>query len=98
MPDIEIDEIVSVAEAYLSGRICFADWRLWLRRRDEVKGWPRLFRPDHFRTRSPDAALDKHRSAAAKKGTSLSLIRLAPPRAPGRGRAVPVTSDGRTLD
>jgi hypothetical protein len=32
MTDDEIDEIVSVADAYLGGRLCAADWRLWLRR------------------------------------------------------------------
>ena len=29
----EVDEIVSVVDAYLGGRLCAADWRLWLRRR-----------------------------------------------------------------
>ena len=32
MADDEVDEIVSVADAYLGGRLCAADWRLWLRR------------------------------------------------------------------
>jgi hypothetical protein len=31
--DDEVEEIVRVVEAYLSGRLCSADWRLWLRRR-----------------------------------------------------------------
>jgi hypothetical protein len=35
MADDEVDEIVSVADAYLSGRLCAADWRLWLRRPEE---------------------------------------------------------------
>ena len=33
MTDDEVDEIVRVVEVYLSGRLCAADWRLWLRRR-----------------------------------------------------------------
>jgi hypothetical protein len=33
MTDHEVDEIVSVVDAYLSRRLCAADWRLWLRRR-----------------------------------------------------------------
>ena len=33
MTDDEIDEIVRVVDAYLSSRLCAADWRLWLRRR-----------------------------------------------------------------
>jgi hypothetical protein len=36
MTDDEVDEIVSIVEAYLSGRICSADWRLSLRRRAEA--------------------------------------------------------------
>jgi hypothetical protein len=32
MTDDEVDEIVRVVDAYLSGRLCAADWRLWLRR------------------------------------------------------------------
>jgi hypothetical protein len=37
MTDDEVDEIVRVIEAYLLGRLCSADWRLWLRqRRDAV--------------------------------------------------------------
>jgi hypothetical protein len=35
MTDDEVDEIVSVADAYLGGRLCAADWRLWLRRRGD---------------------------------------------------------------
>jgi hypothetical protein len=37
MSDNEVDEIVRVVEGYLSGRLCAADWRLWLRRREEVE-------------------------------------------------------------
>jgi hypothetical protein len=33
MTDDEIDEIVRIVDAYLSGGLCLADWRLWLRRR-----------------------------------------------------------------
>jgi hypothetical protein len=33
MTDDEIDEIIQIVEVYLSGRLCAADWRLWLRRR-----------------------------------------------------------------
>ena len=33
MTNDEVKEIVSVVEVYLSGRLCAADWRLWLRRR-----------------------------------------------------------------
>jgi hypothetical protein len=32
MTDDEIDALVRVVEAYLSGCLCAADWRLWLRR------------------------------------------------------------------
>jgi hypothetical protein len=32
----EVDEIVRVVDAYLGGRLCAADWRLWLRRRREA--------------------------------------------------------------
>jgi hypothetical protein len=35
MSDGEVDEIVGVVDAYLSGRLCAADWRLWLRRRGD---------------------------------------------------------------
>jgi hypothetical protein len=30
----EVDELVRVVNAYLSGCLCPADWRLWLRRRE----------------------------------------------------------------
>jgi hypothetical protein len=33
MTDDEVDEIVRVVEVYLCGRLCAADWRLWLRHR-----------------------------------------------------------------
>jgi hypothetical protein len=33
MTDDEVDEIVRIVDAYLNGRLCSADWRLWLRRR-----------------------------------------------------------------
>jgi hypothetical protein len=36
MTDDEGDEIVSVVKAYLSGRLCAADWRLWLRHRGDA--------------------------------------------------------------
>ena len=31
----DVEEIVRVVDAYLSGRLCAADWRLWLRRRGD---------------------------------------------------------------
>jgi hypothetical protein len=37
MTDDGVDEIVRVVEAYLSGRLCAADWRLWLRHRQQAK-------------------------------------------------------------
>jgi hypothetical protein len=37
MRDDEVDEIAQIVELYLSGRLCAADWRLWLRRRVEVE-------------------------------------------------------------
>jgi hypothetical protein len=36
MTDDEVDEIVRIVDAYLSGRLCPADWRLWLRRRGDA--------------------------------------------------------------
>jgi hypothetical protein len=36
MTEDEVDEIVSVIDAYLGGRLCAADWRLWLRRRGDA--------------------------------------------------------------
>lgn len=33
MTDDEVDEIVGIVDAYLSGCLCAADWRSWLRRR-----------------------------------------------------------------
>ena len=36
MTEDEVNEIVLVVDAYLSGRLCAADWRLWPRRRVEV--------------------------------------------------------------
>jgi hypothetical protein len=37
MMDDDVEEIVRVVDAYLSGRLCAADWRLWLRRREEME-------------------------------------------------------------
>ena len=37
MTDDEVDEIVRVVEVYLSGRLCAADWRTWLRRREQAE-------------------------------------------------------------
>jgi hypothetical protein len=37
MTDDEVDEIVRVVEVYLSGRLCAADWRLWLRHRQQAE-------------------------------------------------------------
>jgi hypothetical protein len=37
MTDDEGDEIVKIVEGYLSGRLCAADWRLWLRHREEME-------------------------------------------------------------
>ena len=36
LTDAEIDELVRIVNAYLSGRLCAADWRLWLRRYGDV--------------------------------------------------------------
>jgi hypothetical protein len=40
MTDDEVDEIVRVVEAYLSRRLCAADWRMWLRRRADAASRP----------------------------------------------------------
>ena len=40
MTDDEVDEIVRVLEAYLSRRLCAADWRMWLRRRADAASRP----------------------------------------------------------
>ena len=37
MSDDEVDEIVRIVEGYLGGRLRGADWRLWLRRREEAE-------------------------------------------------------------
>jgi hypothetical protein len=37
MTDDEVDEIVRIVDAYLSGCLCPADWRLWLRRRQDAE-------------------------------------------------------------
>jgi hypothetical protein len=37
MTDDEVDEIVRVVEVYLSGRLGAADWRLWLRHRQQAE-------------------------------------------------------------
>jgi hypothetical protein len=37
MTDDEVDEVVRIVDAYLSGRLCAADWRSWLRRREEAE-------------------------------------------------------------
>jgi hypothetical protein len=37
MTDDEVDEIVRIVDAYLSGRLCAADWRLWLRHRQQAE-------------------------------------------------------------
>jgi hypothetical protein len=36
MPGDQVDEIVRIVEGYLGGRLRGADWRLWLRRREEA--------------------------------------------------------------
>jgi hypothetical protein len=36
MIDDEIDELVRIVDAYLGGRLCATDWRLWLRRRGDA--------------------------------------------------------------
>jgi hypothetical protein len=58
MTDDEVDEIVRVVDAYLSGRLCVADWRLWLRRREEVEraGAPSPRSYNYCRTGSSDEA------------------------------------------
>jgi hypothetical protein len=33
----EVGEAARVVDLYLSGRLCAADWRLWLGRRDEAE-------------------------------------------------------------
>jgi hypothetical protein len=40
MTDDEVDEAARIADAYLSGQLCAADWRLWLRRRAGAASWP----------------------------------------------------------
>jgi hypothetical protein len=40
MSDDEVDEIVQIVEGYLSGRLCAADWRLWLRHRGDAASRP----------------------------------------------------------
>ena len=37
MTDDEVDEIVRIVDAYLGGRLCAADWRTWLRRREQAE-------------------------------------------------------------
>jgi hypothetical protein len=37
MTDDEVGEVARVIDLYLSGRLCAADWRLWLRRHDEAE-------------------------------------------------------------
>ena len=37
MTDEEVDEIVTIVDAYLGGRLCAADWRLWLRHRQQAE-------------------------------------------------------------
>jgi hypothetical protein len=36
MTDDEVDETVRIVDVYLSGRLCAADWRLWLPGRREA--------------------------------------------------------------
>jgi hypothetical protein len=36
MTDDEVDELVRIVDAYLSGSLCAADWRLWLRCRADA--------------------------------------------------------------
>jgi hypothetical protein len=36
MSDDEVDEIVRIVEGYLGGRLCPANWRLWLRGRADA--------------------------------------------------------------
>jgi hypothetical protein len=48
MTDDEVDEIVRIVDAYLSRRLCAADWRSWLRRREQAErvespSFPRRF-------------------------------------------------------
>jgi hypothetical protein len=33
MTDDEVDDLIRIVDAYLSGCLCPADWRMWLRRR-----------------------------------------------------------------
>jgi hypothetical protein len=58
MSDDEVDEIVRVVEVYLSGRLCAADWRLWLLRHDEAERAAAQFRRsyNYCRTSSSDEA------------------------------------------
>jgi hypothetical protein len=48
MPDDEVDEIVRIVEAYLSGRLCAADWRSWLGRREQAERVESLSFPPRF--------------------------------------------------
>jgi hypothetical protein len=58
MGDDEVGDIVRIVDAYLSGRLCAADWRLWLRRREEneraAAQSPRFY--NYCRTSSSDEA------------------------------------------
>jgi hypothetical protein len=58
MTDDEVDEIVRIVDLYLNSRLCAADWRLWLRRRDEAERAAAQFsRPYNYcRTSSSDEA------------------------------------------
>jgi hypothetical protein len=40
--DDDVEEIVGVVDAYLSGRVRASDWRIWLRRREEAVQTPTL--------------------------------------------------------
>ena len=40
MSDDEVYEIVQIVEDYLSGRLCAADWRSWLRHRGDAASRP----------------------------------------------------------
>jgi hypothetical protein len=48
MTDDEVDEIVLVVDTYLSGRLCAADSRSWLRRREQAERVESLSFPRRF--------------------------------------------------
>jgi hypothetical protein len=58
MTDDEVDELARIVDAYLSGRLCAADWRLWLRRREEAERAAPLSSPTRWYNRPRSSLLD----------------------------------------